>query len=123
MPRTAELNKGCSTVTTIEEAFSAFLQDLRSELPTSAVANTETVLDMLRHHLNTCDTQADENANFCVQSQPADLIRHLDRFLRYCVMRELVLSFDQQEFVFFVTYDFCGVFLCLTLPAIPIPSA
>lgn len=107
MPNVGVLNRGRSTDTTIEQAFSAFLKELRTGLPASAVANAETVVDMLRHHLNTCDTVANDGKNFCEHAQTPDLIGHLDRFLRYCVMRELVLSFEQQEFVFFVTYDFC----------------
>jgi len=106
MPSAATKKKGLPSVSSVEDAFSAFLNDLRAELPASAVKNTESVIAMLRDHLNTCE-EADGNEKFCSQSRPAELIDHLDRFLRYCVMRELVLTFEQQEFVFFVTYDFC----------------
>lgn len=97
-----------SKIRTIDQAMSAYLTSLTSEpsLNASSVKNAETVLDMLKHHLNTCyDDRPDDK--FCSQSAPATIIENLDRFLRYCVMRELVLTFEQQEFVFFVAYDFC----------------
>lgn len=107
MPGVATKPKGLK-VKTIDDAVSAFLTYLKSEpsLPASAAKNAETVLNMLRHHLNTSDDDRPDE-EFCSQSAPAKMIEHLDRFLRYCVMRELVLTFDQREFVFFVTYDFC----------------
>jgi hypothetical protein len=106
MPSTTVKKKVLSTATSIEDSFSEFLNALRAELPASAVKNTETVIDMLRHHLNTCD-EGGGDKTFCIHARPADIESHLDRFLRCCVMRELVLTFEQQEFVFFVTYSFC----------------
>jgi hypothetical protein len=106
MPSTTAARTGRSGVNSIEDAFGAFLNELRVELPASAVKNTESVIGVLRHHLNTLE-EADASGKFCNQSGPAQLVDHLDRFLRYCVMREMVHTFEQQEFIFFVTYDFC----------------
>jgi len=106
MPRAAVKQKGLSSVSSVEDAVSLFLKDLRAELPASAVKKAEFVIGMLIRHLSECD-EANADEKFSSQSGPAELIDHLDRFLRYCVMRELVLSFEEQEFVFFVTYDFC----------------
>lgn len=105
MPRVATKRKGLTSSSTLEDSFSVFLAELRPELPAYAFKNAEEVIEMLRHYLNSCNETNDDN--FCKQSQPAALINYIDRFLRYCVMRELLLSFEQQQFVFFVTYDFC----------------
>lgn len=91
----------------IEEAFSAFLKELASELSAPAVANVKSVLDMLRHHLNTCASEQNSPKKCHQVLEPLALIEYLDPFLRYCVMREVVTTFEQQEFVFSVTYDFC----------------
>lgn len=107
MARVATRSKDKEKTTTIDESIKAFLIELRSNFPAQSVENAAVILGMLRNYLDDDDQMEESASSFCQSSAPASMIKRLDRFLRYTVMRELVLSFQQQEFVFFVTYDFC----------------
>jgi len=107
MARVATRSKGTATITTIDESMEAYLIDVRSNFPAAAIGNATAVLSMLRNYLDNDDHEEAPTGSFCKRSQPTTMISRLDRFMRYRVMRELVVSFEQQECVFFVTYDFC----------------
>lgn len=91
--------------TNIESAFEAFLKDLGSA---TAAAKARPVVELLSEFLNNSETtEWRQNPSFTQRSQPSAIIPHLDRYLRYNIMRELVLNFDQMEFIFYGTYALC----------------
>ncbi len=107
MAKVATRSKGTASITTIDESINAYLIDVRSNFPAEAFRNATAVLSMLRNYLDDDDDEEVSTASSCKQSLPHTMIGRLDRFLRYRVMRELVVTFEQQECVFYVTYDFC----------------
>lgn len=107
MVRTAILRKTASPVTTIDESFEAYLIYLASEYSEAAAKKAKPALDALRHTLDRDQNSESATDSFCKQSKPAAIIRRLDRFLRYRVMREMVCTWEQQQFIFFVVYDYC----------------
>src|ERR1700679_3197619 len=107
MAKVATRGKGTASITTIDESINTYLIDVRSNFPSEAGRNATVVLSMLKSYLDTDDDEEESTGSYCKGSIPAAMIGRLDRFLRYCVMRELVVSFEQQECVFYVTYDFC----------------
>ena len=81
---------------------------MESKFPVEAVSNATAVLGMLRNYLNNVDSVEKSNGQFCKLSMPASMVGRLDRFPRYRIMREMVVTFEQQEcVVFFVTFNFC----------------
>jgi len=89
----------------IEEVFEAFLTDLG---PAAVAAKARPVVEMLSEFLNNNEaTEWRQIPSFTKREQPSAIIPHLDRYLRYNIMRELVLNIEQMDFIFYGTYALC----------------
>src|ERR1700679_1345452 len=107
MARVATRSKGTASITTIDESMEPFLIEGRANFSVAAGRSATAVLSMLRNYLNNDEHVEEPTTSFCKRSLPATMIERLDRFLRYRIMRELVVTFEEQECAFLVTYDFC----------------
>ena len=84
----------------IEEVFEAFLTDLG---PAAVAAKARPVVEMLSEFLNNNEaTEWRQIPSFTKREQPSAIIPHLDRYLRYNIMRELVLNIEQMDFLWHI---------------------
>ncbi len=86
----------------IEQAFANFLEELGSP---ALAAKARPVVDVLSKFLNNNEaTEWRQNPSFTEREKPSAMIKYLDRYLRYNLLRELRLSFEQIEYLSYGTY-------------------